>query len=244
MARHFNGTTDDYENNAFNAGTGRPITVMCWARAAGTFGTPFGIAGTNSQCSITFNNSGGNHYEAQTFSGGFVGPNTITVNTWFHIAITIDGSGNGIIYYNGVSAGTGATAVTGSANTKVSAGAQTGIGQFFPGDVQDCAIFTTVLTAGEILGIANGRRPYELAGRGLLLYWPLDGLVSPEPDLSGNKANVVTINGSPSLSSGAPAGMFSPRTPQVIIGASVAAGAAFQPAWAIGRRFVNQGIGI
>ena len=57
------------------------------------------------------------------------------------------------------------------------------------GQIADLAIGTLTLTAGEMSALAAGFRPSNIRRTALVGYWPLDGLSSPEPDLSGNAFN-------------------------------------------------------
>jgi hypothetical protein len=73
-------------------------------------------------------------------------------------------------------------------------------------------MWNVVLTAAEISALTNGARPYTIRPVSLLAYYPLDGIQSPEPDISGNALN-LTVTGA-TLAAGPPVMPFSPRWPQ------------------------------
>jgi hypothetical protein len=62
-------------------------------------------------------------------------------------------------------------------------------GQALQGNMADTALWNVVLSATEIAALAKGIRPPQVRPAALIGYWPLDGLQSPEPDLSGNRNN-------------------------------------------------------
>ena len=89
-----------------------------------------------------------------------------TVGTWYHFAGTYDGA-TLRMYVDGVEIGTGlAASGSGSAATTEGfrVGADTGNTSLFSGVIDDLAIFSRALTAGEVSDIALGTR-----GGGLLM---------------------------------------------------------------------------
>jgi hypothetical protein len=141
------------------------FTVECWARptgGAGTFRSP--ISGRNDQNSTTygyiFYASNANNWQFWTGSGGtgvwdpIVGP-AVTLNQWAHLVGTFDGTTKRF-YVNGTQVGVGALS-TFNPNTirplRIGAGQnETTPNFFFPGDVDELAIYPRALTAGEISG--------------------------------------------------------------------------------------------
>jgi len=142
---------------------------------------------------------------------------TLATNVWTHIGIshaTLGGSGNYILYINGVNtqsgAGAGGLFTTGLTylfgDPNVSA---------FNGFLADFASWTNVrLTATEFSALANGARPNTIRPAAFTGWWPLDGLQSPEPDLSGNKNNGTLTGTLPAF--GPPYMPFTSRWPQFI----------------------------
>ena len=87
--------------------------------------------------------------------------------------------------------------------------------QYWDGLIADVAVWSVILTAGEAAALRAGARPYNIRQAALTGYWPLDGLSSPEPDLSGFSNN-GTLNSAPTLAAGPPIALFTPRAPQLI----------------------------
>jgi hypothetical protein len=127
----------------------------------------------------------------------------IGVNTWTHIAVTYDSTTDGItrIYINGVE-------VSYSIQNPFSGPFQddSGGGYWigndgsdsvaFGGDIAEFAIWNIALTSGQVAALAasttgaGGIQSANLVG-----YWHLCGLVSPEPDSSGNgNSGVLSTN--------------------------------------------------
>ena len=141
------------------------------------------------------------------------GNTTISTNVWSHLAFVIPASGKGEGYINAVLdaqctiAGTGITTI--SASTCFGGDNH---GAFFAGRLADAAIWNVNLLLPELKALANGARPWTIRPGNLVGYWPLDGLQSPEPDLTGNKNN-GTLTGT-AAASGPPYAVFTPRWPQ------------------------------
>ncbi len=83
------------------------------------------------------------------------GAGTIAANTWYHVAGTFDGiTRQKTLYLNGVQVGQKTAAVY-ALNTqfplRIGAGSTEGAGSFwFPGDIDEVAVFNRVLSAGEV----------------------------------------------------------------------------------------------
>lgn len=91
---------------------------------------------------------------------------------------------------------------------------------FFNGLIADAAVWNTNLLAGEVAALASGLRPYNIRQPNLVGYWPLDGVNSPEPDLSSFSHNGVltgTVN-----AAGPPLAMSTPRWPMFTAAAAPA----------------------
>jgi len=232
MARSFNGSSD-----LINCGTSSilnpnggsaSMTASIWAYA-----TSF----PNAYNAVMGRSDGVNHYyvlqpkstgklalyyidnlgAGQSYDG--TGSNTLSTGIWYHLAFTI-GSGGGTSgangcqgFVNGAIDGGNSTATGGI--TTISASTCLGSdnhGANWAGRLADAAIWNVILTPIEIAALAKGIRPKSIRRTALLGYWPVDGLQSPEPDLSGN-VNNGTLTGT-SAAFGPPIVPFTPRWPR------------------------------
>lgn len=227
MSRSFNGSTD-----LINLGTSTTlqpshITISAWINVSSLTPSYSAVvscittSGTlvyqifvksSGKLAMYIRNAGG----STTFYDG-TGSHTLSTNSWYNLVLVF---GNGALtgYVNGASDGSSSDASTlgqtATAATELGNDAHTS-GRNFGGRMADIAIFDVCLTVGEIAALAAGARaPYVRPGS-LVGYWPLDGLASPEPDLSGNKFN-GTLTGT-TLGPGAPISLLTPRWPQSLI---------------------------
>jgi hypothetical protein len=144
-------------------------------------------------------------------------PSSASLNTWYHGAVTADNSGttNWAVFTNGISVATGSRSVGSTSNNFVIGADQGGSaspnspGAYFPGLLAEIGVWNTVLTNNEIKSLATGILPYQVRPASLVGYWPLWGLTSPEPDLSGNAHN-GTLTGT-SYATHAPVSLFLPQ---------------------------------
>jgi hypothetical protein len=256
MARSFNGSSD-----VINLGTpsalnlaGSNITVSCWANASvfpsgsATVGTlvEHGYDGTTEQWFLRYAWTGTQvALDFGMFNTGTGAVNvrwapvTNSTGTWYHVLGLFNGSAYAV-YSGGVQQNLIASSqalLTSTARCAIGASEQSGTFQrFFNGNIADAAVWNTALSDGEVAALAKGARPYSVRPGSLVGYWPLDGLQSPEPDLSG-KANNGTLTGT-ALVSGPPVMQFTPRWPQFN---PAAAAPTFSPAWALNRNTVIEG---
>lgn len=88
--------------------------------------------------------------------GEIVGATTLSTGTWYHVACTVDGSGNATLYLNGVSDGTdtgfSVTSSTGDLNIGRSPYRTT---RHFDGVVQDFTVHTAELTSDQVSRLYN-----------------------------------------------------------------------------------------
>lgn len=215
MARSFNGTTDKITASLPTTTTG-PFTVSGWGYTTNTATTRqpivyLGSGASNGYGLFIVTGSGGGTRFAALFGGiawlDVVGaPSPPSANTWYHMAITYPGGGNSIIYVNGtgvIIATTAPNAPTGNLTVGTD-----GTG-FLAGRATDCAVWNVVLTAAEVKSLSQGARPFTIREPNMVWWLPIDGLQSPEADLSGGARN-GTLTGT-ALAFGAP---FAPQTPR------------------------------
>lgn len=182
----------------------------------------FGSAGAGTADLPDFQKFSDNNIYAG-FAGGGLGDQRIkiadtglfTSGTWAHWALTWSAAAGQTLYKNAVSKGThtltfptpglGATAGNYDNSQTGTPSANAKIAEFVR--------WTVILTANELSALAAGENCFRIRPASIDFYWPLWGLASPEPDLSGNAKN-GTVNGTVAAVSGPPITMYSPRWPQ------------------------------
>lgn len=146
--------------------------------------------GTGFAC---YTNSSGTVY-AMLVRGGtrvFGNRTGVTQATWCHVAVTVNRSGNMVIYVNGVaSTGVSVTGVTGSiANGSFFAGRYGNSSTYLPGRMFDLQVFGEALTSGQVTELKD-YGPYALTGTARILWDKMDSqntIISY--DSSGNSRN-------------------------------------------------------
>jgi len=101
-----------------------------------------------------------------TWGLSLVSTSVLAVGVWCHIALTLDRDGNGVIYVNGSADATGAMNPTYS-GTDITGGGQNlqiggGNDGDFEGNIDEVAIFNSVLSSSNISQIYNGGTPSDL----------------------------------------------------------------------------------
>jgi hypothetical protein len=152
------------------------------------------------------------------------GSANINDGNWHHVAAVwsaVSSTAPSFLYIDGVQAASGTPSATLGllAGVTVLVGGNNAftntVGQIstFTGDVADFMHWTNALSASEIAGLAKGIRPHwKTQPNSLDLLLPLDGLVSPEPDLSGN-TQTTTVTGTSRTAVGPPFGMSTRMAP-------------------------------
>lgn len=146
--------------------------------------------------------------------------NTIAIGKWYHLVGTHVGAGNLKLYVDGVDRATLATSgnsYTGYATPELLTAPATRIttqtAVALNGRVAEVKLWNAALTLNEILQEMRCGAPVSKLAN-LQAYWPLWGVASPEPDLSGQGKN-GTVTGAISADH-APVGPyvvpFSPRS--------------------------------
>lgn len=199
MSRSFNGSSD-----AINCGNGVSLrqttwTVSTWINGAvlggGTYrsiccyGEPIGKRDYNlgvntvSQARVLFSTG------ASTFHG-VEGATTLSTGVWYHIAGTYDGT-TLLLYVNGVQDGSLSFSGTPDCTSLASLyiGELFGSAEYFNGQIAHFALWSAAFSVNQIVDLASGWIPNKVNTSNLQAYLPLFGLVSPEPDVSGNGNN-------------------------------------------------------
>lgn len=215
MARSFNGTTDYVENNAVTGQVGGAFSFACWAypTSFAAFAVVWGTITTGNNTGhayLAFETTGKCRWEVASNGSNATALDSsgaLPLNAWAHLAGTVDAGNNMIVYTNGAAAGT-AVAVGHNWGGYADAGRLgQGFGASFAGRVGECAVWPAVLTAAEIAALAQGTSPARIRPNSAL-YWPLYGVASPEPDLSGRGFN-GTVTGT-ALANHPPVGPYGP----------------------------------
>ena len=180
-----------------------PITVAAWVRPD-TLVVGGGIFTTNKtdathrgmwmSCSdasghleVSF---GDNTGTASTDRRSKVTTATLATGTWNHVAVCVRAATDMDAYINAVEGGSySGTGGNMAYNTGVAGriGMQGGV--LFDGRIAEVGIWTVTLSAAEVLALSKGVSPRRIRPDSLIGYWPLYGVASPEPDLSGSVQN-------------------------------------------------------
>lgn len=139
--------------------------------------------------------------ESISSSGAITSTSVSAPNTWFSAAASSnDSSGASAVYLNGGGKGT-------ASDGGVLNGFGVGVGESgaanLTGLAAEIALWNVILTDPEIAALGTGICPRFVRPASLVLYCPLLGLQSPEPDMSGNQNN-LTLSGAPTQANHAP----------------------------------------
>jgi hypothetical protein len=224
MARNFNGSSDQIAisiSSGLTASHSQSLSVWAYVNSLTNAGTIFTVEGASTSSFSLFMYGTPNSGKLGLFlTGGSVNlsAGTLSTNTWTHLVGVSDGNTITALYINGVLDSTGgASAGNGVTSPTVVGGigyqAYSGInGGFWGGNIADVCLWDGVLlSALEIAQLAKGVRPSSIRPKNIVSWWPLDGIQSPEPDLSGNAYN-GTLTGT-AKAFGPPLDQSTPRWP-------------------------------
>ncbi len=240
MARSFNGTSAyaDAGNNAvLTVVTSLTIAAWIYPTVSGngayrTFlckkASPDGTGHNNYEMGL--NNDAGSNAGSLYFYhfNGLVNDIAIStfvpnVNEWSFIGATVTG-GNALTIYGGslgnvISRKTATLSfilegTPGDGNVLI--GANLVSNHFFQGRMAEVAIWNLALSANEMAALGSGApiprfRQFQAGPVGRVLYVPLWGLTSPEPNIIGGYYTGVSLTGSPTAAAHPPAQAFSKR---------------------------------
>jgi len=209
------------------------ISVECWVNANDFTDDGSGLlyiaaynvgsGGSNEGWWLLLNRTNSNSLEFGSWDGvdhkAAWGANpgvTWTTGTWHHLTGSWDGTNTWKIYFDGVqkASSTDTQGPCSGANGPFAIGAfyNGTAGRFFFGRVAESTVRNVALTDREVAALAAGVLTRRVRPASIIGYWPLAGLTSPEPDLSGN-ANNLTLTNSPGAANHAPVTLWTPRSP-------------------------------
>lgn len=133
----------------------------------------------------------------------------LTLNQWWHIVATNDGS-TSTIYVNGVSVETADTSgetinVSGSAIPRIGSRSHTSADNYFNGNISEVAIYNSALTINQVKTIYNGREPYNhkegVASGNLQAWYRMGDGVIDSKHLAEDDTQVISDMVTPTLGS-------------------------------------------
>lgn len=187
--------------------TAPPFTMAAWAKPQATTvnGIVLGFFDSASttiryelQCRST------NAVRALHGDGTTVGSATTTATgttgTWQHCCAVFSATNSRTAYINGANPITETTSVANSMASlnRISSGRSTASAGAlnFNGDIAEAAVWDVALNTAEIASLAAGTNPKLIRPQNLLLYVPIYGAASPEPNLTiaGSTYNMTLTN--------------------------------------------------
>lgn len=157
----FNGSSSRIQRTTANGlSTGNvPLSMSCWVKSSSIGAVPciFVYATTNigGDCSFAFGSFGGNTFWLGTFATGVNSGVVINNNTWAHAVVTYTGPPSNTIrvYVNNILRNTIVRTMNFS-NRNVEIGYLNN-GQFWNGQIDECAIWNRQLSVNEIAELWN-----------------------------------------------------------------------------------------
>jgi hypothetical protein len=121
-----------------------------------------------------------------------------TNNAWNHAAVVLTSSTSRTVYLNGGNSATDTTAQnwpSGAQRFAIGALLRISQTQFFEGRIGEVSWWNVALSTDEIAALAAGAHPLSVRRASIINYWPLYGVSSPEPDISGALQTQTLYNG-------------------------------------------------
>jgi hypothetical protein len=232
MARAFGnvigaGTTDVIQTGLTTTNQQRSYWYWIWLRTAPSGVTYRAFDQSNFTSTVNETQFFSSGTTAATFGSGWSGgqatwttTSSLSTATWHSLGWSYDfgsTSNNPIGYLDGtkLTVGSGLTAGTAPSGTHGTAANNLYIGnvnagtRVLDGRMAGFVVWNIILTDLEFAALGRGIQPYNIRPASLAGWWPIDGIQSPEPDLSGNKLN-GTLTGT-LFAFGPPVTPFTPR---------------------------------
>jgi len=205
MARSFTTASSQYLENTSTPPVGfTGCSLVCWAtRSVDVVESALINVGINTTVGTfvgLYMNSDGRaraySYAAATGVSAFAGTGGGAINTWNFYGATFTSSTLRNAYWNTASgSNTTSNAPTGTLTGMSIGRAMRTTRNYHGGLIAEAAVYDAVLTAAEMLQLANKVSPLLVARQNLVAYWPLLGAYSPEIDVRGGYN--MTLNASP-----------------------------------------------
>lgn len=200
MARTNTGSTSNYFANTLPVITSLPCSISCWYKCASTTTSQWFASTCNSGVTayMTFGFDGANSYgngagRVLIDPCGVVNdkcawsPVAITdTTTWHHCATVVTSNVLRIVYLDGVAGVSEATTSTAPSWTFTNIGSFNNTSAPLNGSLCDVAFWSSVLSAQDISLLNSGVSPLLVRRGQLKAYYPLQGVNSPEVDLTGH----------------------------------------------------------
>lgn len=215
MARNFTGAQWlQYTGGGITS----PLTLAAWIRpnvitfswflGLGQFGGSPG-SGDNHH-TLSLQNAGQVRIFSRAGSGtgaGATSATVLTIGAWIHVAGIVASTTDRRIYVSGMLDGSNTTLTTPLTPNSAGIGARHGDNVAgdpqFNGRIAGVGIWNVALAPDEISALSRGVSPRQIRKASLWGFWPLLGIDSPEPDMSGN-GRAMTLQGAPTRADHAP----------------------------------------
>ncbi len=200
MARSFNGSSTDYIDcsNSSILNPKRGLSVSAWGYLNVASGYQFIFSRIGAGGNLFSFGSLGTSIYCDVIPGGTPFAAGLSANAWYHYGFSVSAphsSGDFFMCINGKVVFSNNTGTVASASTsRTMIGTRDDAFSFYNGRIAHVAMWGATLTPAEHILLARGVRPNRIRPLDLVGYWPLAGIQSPEPDLSGYGNNGV-LNG-------------------------------------------------
>jgi hypothetical protein len=192
LARLFDGVDDQILVNYYSAMQVSECTIVFWARRTANTGQETIFGSNLSPGTYSLRSSGGT-VQFGIYDGSWEwknGADAISQNAWHGIGCTRTTAKLCKLFYDGVldsSGGTTGTKAIPAVNSSSYIGrTPTGYGaQTFTGRIAEVALWNVAMSDDEVNALTFGAHPLRFRPTNLIFYFPLWGVASPEPNLSG-----------------------------------------------------------